>query len=154
MSQSLLGPRRAGPADAHRIRDLTRAVYAKWVPLIGREPKPMTADVEHALRNHWIDVVDDAMGLLAVIEMIPEPGFLLIENVAVRVDRQGEGLAAGLLDHAAAVARQHGFPELRLYTNAAFASNVTYYAKRGFVETGRTPLPDGGTMVHFTKPVS
>jgi hypothetical protein len=26
--------------DAPAIRALTRAAYAKWVPLIGREPKP------------------------------------------------------------------------------------------------------------------
>ena len=36
--------RQAVPADAPAIRELTRAAYAKWIPLIGREPKPMTAD--------------------------------------------------------------------------------------------------------------
>jgi hypothetical protein len=36
--------RQATAADAGAIRDLTREAYAKWVPLIGREPKPMTAD--------------------------------------------------------------------------------------------------------------
>jgi len=30
--------RRAIPADAAAIRELTRAAYAKWVPVIGREP--------------------------------------------------------------------------------------------------------------------
>ena len=30
--------RRAGPADA--VRALTRLAYAKWVPLVGREPTP------------------------------------------------------------------------------------------------------------------
>jgi hypothetical protein len=32
--------RQATPADAAAIRSLTRAAYAKWVALIGREPKP------------------------------------------------------------------------------------------------------------------
>ena len=36
--------RRAGPDDAGAIRSLTRAAYAKWVPVIGREPMPMQAD--------------------------------------------------------------------------------------------------------------
>ena len=31
--------RQAVAADAPAIRDLTRAAYAKWVPLIGREPE-------------------------------------------------------------------------------------------------------------------
>ena len=33
--------RRATLVDAVAIRDLTRAAYAKWVPLIGCEPLPM-----------------------------------------------------------------------------------------------------------------
>ena len=36
--------RRAVMADAPAVAALTRDAYAKWVPLIGREPKPMTAD--------------------------------------------------------------------------------------------------------------
>ena len=36
--------RQATAADAAAIRGLTRAAYAKWVALIGREPKPMTAE--------------------------------------------------------------------------------------------------------------
>lgn len=36
--------RPAEPADATAIRDIVRAAYAKWVPVIGREPLPMRAD--------------------------------------------------------------------------------------------------------------
>ena len=43
---------RARPEDAPAIRDLTRAAYAKWVPVIGREPKPMGADYDLAVRAH------------------------------------------------------------------------------------------------------
>lgn len=49
--------RQAVPADAPAIRALTRAAYAKWVPLIGREPKPMTADYEQAVRHHRFDLL-------------------------------------------------------------------------------------------------
>jgi hypothetical protein len=30
------------------VRDITRATYVKWVAVIGREPKPMTANYEQA----------------------------------------------------------------------------------------------------------
>ncbi|RVC49448.1 GNAT family N-acetyltransferase, partial [Mesorhizobium sp. M00.F.Ca.ET.038.03.1.1] len=33
--------RTAEAADAAAIRDIVRAAYAKWVPVIGREPLPM-----------------------------------------------------------------------------------------------------------------
>jgi hypothetical protein len=47
--------RRATPDDAAAVRDLVRAAYAKWVPVLGREPKPMTADYDQAIRNHILD---------------------------------------------------------------------------------------------------
>lgn len=55
--------RRANGTDAAAIRDLTRAAYAKWVAVIGREPKPMGADYEAAVRIHRFDLlfVDDVL---------------------------------------------------------------------------------------------
>ena len=44
--------RRAVSADASAVRELSRSAYAKWVPLIGREPMPMTADYERAVSEH------------------------------------------------------------------------------------------------------
>jgi GNAT superfamily N-acetyltransferase len=136
------------------VRQLTRAAYAKWIPVIGREPKPMTADYEDAVVNHWIDLLEIEGQLAGLVEMIHGDGFLIIENLAVAEARQGQGLGQQLLSYAEHVARSNGFSEVRLYTNAAFASNVAFYHRRDYHEVGRTPLPDGGTMVHFSKEVS
>ena len=67
-----LSLRRAVAADASAVLALTRMAYAKWVPLIGREPKPMTADYERAVAEHIIDLWEEGGELLALIEMIPE----------------------------------------------------------------------------------
>src|SRR5205085_4879369 len=83
--------RRAVAADAPAVRELTRAAYAKWVPLIGREPKPMTADYNAAVRNHLVDLLQFGEQLVGLVEMIPEVGYLLIENVAVAPASQGQG---------------------------------------------------------------
>lgn len=154
MTKAASDIRRAGTCDAAAVRDLTRHSYAKWIPVIGREPKPMSADYGRAILRHQIDVMEDDTGLVALIEMIPEPEYLLIENIAVHAGRQGQGIGSRLLAHAEAVARDMGKSELRLYTNAAFAANLVFYARHGYSETERAPLPDGGTMVHFVKPVS
>ena len=55
--------RPAVPTDASAIQELTRDAYAKWVPVIGREPKPMKADYAEAVRKHRIDLlyVDGAL---------------------------------------------------------------------------------------------
>jgi hypothetical protein len=72
--------RRAVSADAAAVRTLTRTAYAKWVPLIGREPLPMTADYDRAVAEHIIDLWEKDGQLLALIESIPEANHLLIEK--------------------------------------------------------------------------
>jgi GNAT superfamily N-acetyltransferase len=136
--------------DAARIRDLTRAAYAKWVALIGREPLPMQADYERAVAEHTIDllVVDGA--LAGLIETILRPDHLWIENVAVAPEQQGRGFGRLLLDHAERRAVQSGRAEIRLLTNQMFAANLELYAKRGY-SVDRTEPFRGGTTVHMSK---
>jgi GNAT superfamily N-acetyltransferase len=146
--------RRATPADANAVRDLSRAAYAKWVPLIGREPLPMTADYDRAIANHIIDLLEDDGQLLALIEMIEQEDHLLVENIAVRPDQQGTGLGDWLLGHAEGIARSLNLEEMRLYTNAAFTSNVAFYEKRGYEEYKRGAIVPGTTTVFMRKRIS
>lgn len=44
--------RTALPGEAAAIHTLTRQAYARWVPILGREPKPMGADYEAAVPTH------------------------------------------------------------------------------------------------------
>lgn len=146
--------RRATASDAAAVRELTRAAYAKWVKLIGREPMPMTADYDRAVHAHQIDLYEEADEVVALIELVPGPHWLLIENIAVRPDRHGQGLGDRLLRHAEETTRSLLLPEMRLYTNAAFTTNIAFYSGRGFTVFLREPIPAGGELVHMTKPVA
>ncbi len=64
------------------MRDLTRRAYARWVPVLGREPAPMTADDGAALRHHRIDLLTVDGDWAGLIETVPVEGHLLVENVA------------------------------------------------------------------------
>lgn len=143
--------RRATLADAVLVRTLTRTAYAKWVPIVGREPRPMTADYERAVREHLIDILEDAGEAVALVEMVPHADHLLIENVAVKPDRHGQGLGSRLLAHAEGVARTLGLAEMRLYTNALMAPNIALYSRRGYREDRREPTPTLGIAVHMSK---
>jgi ribosomal protein S18 acetylase RimI-like enzyme len=143
--------RRATSTDAPAIRDLSRMAYAKWVPLIGREPMPMTADYDRAVTEHIIDLLEERDELLALIEMIPAPDHLLIENIAVRPDQQGRGLGDLLLRHAETLALSMKFAETQLYTNAAFASNLAFYSKPGYEEYRRETMVSGSTAIFMRK---
>lgn len=124
--------RQASAVDAVVIRDLTRAAYARWVPLIGREPAPMTADYEAALTTHRFDLLEIDGALAGLIETRAEPNHLFIVNIAVSPTTQGRGLGSRLLDHAEALARDLGLGECRLHTNQRFEANVRLYLRHGY----------------------
>jgi GNAT superfamily N-acetyltransferase len=145
--------RRATSSDVRIIGEITRAAYAQWVAVIGREPKPMTADYARAVADHVIDLLEEDGRPIALIETIPTSAYLLIENIAVLPDRHGRGVGGVLLRHADTLARSLGLNELRLYTNAKFASNIAFYSRRGFEEFLREPHPAGGEVVHMKKPL-
>ena len=148
-----LSLRRAGPADAIAIDALTQAAYARWVPIISRKPRPMTVDYALAVREHLIDLLEDADGLAALIELAVEPDHVLIVNLAVAPARQGQGLGSRLLAHAEEVARDHGRPLLRLYTNRLMTTNIALYRSRGYAVDREEEYAPGGVAVHMSKPV-
>jgi ribosomal protein S18 acetylase RimI-like enzyme len=143
--------RRAESGDAAAVRELTRLAYAKWVPLIGREPKPMQADYADAVREHRIDLLHVDGELAALIETIDEPDHLLVENIAVSPDFQRRGLGRKLMAHAEQLASSLGYREIRLYTNKLFAESVQLYLKLGYQVDREETIP-AGTVVHMSKP--
>ena len=142
--------RRATAADAAAARALTREAYSKWVLVIGREPKPMTADFDAAIRDHRVDLLREGERVVALIETIAEPEALLIENVAVSPAYQGRGLGRRLIAHAERLAAAMGYGEIRLYTNARFVENVAFYQRLGYAITREEPFL-GGRITHMSK---
>jgi GNAT superfamily N-acetyltransferase len=141
---------RATAKDATAVRDLVRSAYAKWVPVMGREPIPMTADYDLAISTHMIDlmIVDDA--LCGLIELVPEPDCVLVLNVAVRPDQAGKGYGRTLMAHAEDVARALGRGRLRLFTNKLMADNIALYQRLGYKLDREERTPDGRDVVHMS----
>jgi GNAT superfamily N-acetyltransferase len=137
--------------DVDAIRDLVRAAYAKWVPLIGREPMPMKTDYAVAIIDHDFDLLCDGDTIVGLIETEPRPDHLWIENVAVHPDRQRQGLGKKLLKWAEKRAEVAGTGELRLLTNEAFEANVKLYKKVGYRIDRTEPFHLGGTTVYMSK---
>lgn len=144
--------RRASPPDAAAVRELTRRAYAKWVPVIGREPTPMTEDYASVVRTDPVDLLLQGGELVALVWMVPHQDHLLIENLAVTPARQGQGHGCRMLAHAEALASAQGLPVVRLYTNRLFAANVAFYARSGYTIDREEPFW-GGIKVHMSKQV-
>ena len=79
--------------------------------------------------------------------LLEKPDHLLLDNIAVRRDRQGQGLGRQLIAFAEEEARRRGLDEIRLYTHVTMVENIALYTRLGFVETGRGR--DGGYELVF-----
>ncbi|MDG4884268.1 GNAT family N-acetyltransferase [Mesorhizobium sp. WSM4884] len=141
-------PVSAGRAAA--IKAIVRAAYAKWVPVIGREPLPMRADYDKALQEHQFDLAVENSRIVGLIETMAHDDHIWIENIAVAPDAQGRGIGRLLLDSAERQAIEAGRPELRLLTNGAFEANVLLYRKHGYAIDREEPFMNG-TTVHMSK---
>jgi ribosomal protein S18 acetylase RimI-like enzyme len=145
--------KRAGSQDAQVVRRLVREAYAKWVPILGREPMPMKADYERAIQEHEIDLLYVDGRLVALIEIIMNSDHLFIENVAVAPEHQGQGLGRHLLSHAEQKARSAKLAKLCLLTSQAFEANIRLYESVGF-HIDRTEPFMGGTTVYMSKAIA
>lgn len=112
----------------------------------------MAADYDRAVREHRIDMAFEDGALVSLVEMVERSDDILVENIAVDPARQGSGVGRALLQHAEAVAIARGTPVLRLYTNARFAENLAFYARRGFA-VEREESSALGLTIFMVKPL-
>ena len=135
-------------ADVARLAQIARAAYAKYIPRMGREPAPMSADYAAAVADGDAAVIVRGQTILGYLIGRAYGDNFFIENIAVDPACQGKGLGAQLMRYAMAEARRLGLPALSLYTNAAMSENLAFYAHLGFVETHRL-VEDGYNRVYM-----
>jgi len=141
--------RAAVPDDLTAIAHIVRTAYEPWVRSIGVRPAPLDSDYAALISRKVVYVHGDDEPT-GVIVLVPEEDVLLIENVAVRPDRQGEGIGRTLLAFAELTARRGGRAAVRLYTHSEMAGNLELYESLGYEVTGHEPL-DRGHRVHLRK---
>lgn len=65
---------------------------------------------------------------------------ILLEDMIVRADCRGQGLAAALLSHAIAYARSIGAVQITLFTDAENRRAISLYERMGFCYSGNSPM--------------
>ncbi len=135
--------RLAEAADLPAIREVTLEAYDIYEPLLGFMPLPVTTDyAPHvAAGGVWMGELASHPVPVAVLVTQCGDGHLLIYSLAVRPDWQGEGHARAMVEHACGHARAAGLAEVRLFTNALMARNISLYRHCGFREVGRRAHP-------------
>jgi ribosomal protein S18 acetylase RimI-like enzyme len=144
-----MGIRLAEATDRPAVETIVRTAYQPWAEVIGVAPRPMAADYGDLIERGRVHVLENGeIDALIVLETCADA--LLIENVAVRPDRQGRGLGRRLMAFAEFRARSLGLSALRLYTNEKMVSNIGLYESLGYRETGRESV-EGRQVVHMRK---
>jgi len=140
--------RQATPDDVTRIAAIARAAYAKYIPRMGREPSTVRADFAGEVAAGRIVVIEVAGTVQGYLLAWPKDDAYWVDNVAVDPACQGQGLGHQLMNRAAAEAKDHQLPAVRLCTNIAFSETFEFYSRMGFVETHRAPEP-GRYLIHM-----
>jgi GNAT superfamily N-acetyltransferase len=140
--------RPATAAEVPALRSIAVAAGPGYVPRIGRQPAPMTADYR-APAHHgqaWAATKDGQAA--GCIIRIPQPAHVPGQNVAVLPAARGMG--AQLLALAEDRARSRRLPQVRPCTNEAMTENLASYLRHGHTQTHRAQQ-DGFHRVHFRK---
>ena len=143
--------RRARPADRAVVEGIVNEAYAIYIDRIGKPPGPMLDDYGALIEAGAVHLLEPAgHPVAAIIVLLGKADHLLLDNIAVRRDRQGQGLGRQLIAFAEDETRRLSHTEIRLYTHVTMVENIAVYTRLGFAETGRGH--DGGyDRVFMTK---
>ena len=107
--------RLARPEDRATVEAIVREAYSIYIPRIGKPPGPMLDDYQMLITEGAVSALEEDDGTIAaILVLLPKPDHLLLDNIAVRPDRQGQGFGRRLIAFAEAEARRLGHAELRL----------------------------------------
>ena len=129
--------RKADASEADIVRDVVLAAYRHYVAVIGTPPAPMLDDYHARIAAGQTWVLQDGGEVAGVLVLEDGPDCFLLDNIAIRPDRQGYGFGRALLDFAETEARRCGWNAVTLYTNALMTDNIAIYQHRGYAERER-----------------
>ena len=143
--------RPARPDDRDSVEAVVHAAYSIYVDRIGKPPGPMLDNYTARIADGSVSVVEDRTGNIAgIIVIIPYSDHLLLDNVAVRPEYQGQGFGRVLIEFAEREAEKLGYSRIRLYTHEKMTENIDLYRRIVFVESGRVQQ-DGYDRVFMAK---
>jgi ribosomal protein S18 acetylase RimI-like enzyme len=97
-------------------------------------------------------VLEDAGEVAGVLVLEDGPDRFLLDNIAIRPDRQARGFGRLLMDFSEAEAARCGWHAITLYTHVLMAENIAIYTARGYAERERR-TENGFDRVYMEKPL-
>ena len=142
--------RLAEPGDRDVVACIAESAYAPYISRMDKKPAPMTEDYASRIKDkslYVLESIEEAAGSRSMppaprvrgfLVLLPESEAVLLDNVAVAPDAQGQGFGKMLMLFAEEKARAAGYDTIYLYTNEVMMENLKLYARLGYAETHRT----------------
>jgi len=128
--------RRAELCDAQIIEQIAERAYQPYVSLLDKKPAPMIADFRKHIGEDWV-IVFERDAVLGYAVLLVDDTSILLDNIAVDVDAQQQGVGKALIKRIEHHVLELGHTNYDLYTNVLMTENIRWYQKLGFVETKR-----------------
>ena len=124
-------------SDVQSITTCVIAAYEHYTARIGKPPGPMLDDYAAIIEQHLVWVVCHGEHVVGLVVLIEQEDGILLDNVAVHPEYQGQGIGGQLMGFAEKKALALGYQELELYTHVKMTENIEIYRKLGYVEVER-----------------
>lgn len=142
--------RRAATDDVLALKAVVAAAFDCHAPALGRTPRPILADHALAVLAHQVWLVREGEDPVAALELAPGAGYLAVQTLAVRPDRQRRGLGRALLRLAEREARRYGYAQLRLQAPAVMVEVLLLCEAMGYHVTRSQACWDS-QIIHLEK---
>lgn len=116
---------------------VVRDAFEPYTLRIGRPPAPIQADHGRAIADGTVWVIVLGRWIAGAMTLAESDDHLEVVSLAITPSMQHRGLGTRLLDFAEERARELGRSEVHLFTNEAMTENLSYYGRRGYVESDR-----------------
>ena len=143
-----LTPRLAAPGEIEAVQHVIVLAYGRYLARFNRLPRTFSRDYSAHIREGRLWVIGEPV--VGVVSLSACDSSLVIENLAVLPNFQGQGVGRRLIDFAETQARLRGLRRLELFTNVMMTENLEIFRRFGFEETARQTA-DGMQRVHFAR---
>ncbi len=128
--------RRARQGDAGALAVCIDAAYAQYSGRI-RDLPPVSANCAAQIADHQVWVAETGGHIIGGLVLASEAECMRLINVAVHPSHTGGGLGRTLIALAESEASHQEYNELQLTTHVDMPDNIQFYARLGWLETGR-----------------
>jgi ribosomal protein S18 acetylase RimI-like enzyme len=142
--------RPAVATDEAAVVDCVATAYDKYIARIGKKPAPLLDDYALMIKEGQVFCGEYGGQIVGILVLRQDDDYLLLNNVAIYPRFQGRGWGKQLIGFAEEMARQHGYREIRLYTNSKMFENIEIYPKLGYIEYEKK-YENGYHRVYFHK---